>query len=221
LKKYVIIVAAGRGKRMHSETPKQFLNVAGKPLLMHTVNAFADYPDDIGIKLVLSGPFLDFWQSLCKRFDFNVPHELIEGGEVRFQSVRNGLANIENNRLVAVHDGVRPLVSQETIQRVFQVAEEKGNAVPVVKINESIRHLNKEQHSHPVNRQHFRLVQTPQCFRSELLIKAYQQEYRKEFTDDATVLEAMGAQINLVEGNFENIKITRPADLKMASAFLK
>ncbi len=206
---------------MHSETPKQFISVAGKPLLMHTLEAFAGYPEEIAIRLVLPGPFLDFWQSLCKRFDFTVAHELVEGGEVRFQSVKNGLKDIEPGCLVAIHDGVRPLVSQDTIHRVFKVAAEKGNAIPVVKVNESMRQLAGNEESRPANRQVYRLVQTPQCFRSELLLRAYQQEYREEFTDDATVLESMGEKINLVEGNYENIKITRPVDLRIAAAFLK
>ncbi len=206
---------------MQSETPKQFLTVAGKPLLMHTIQAFADYPEEVVIRLVLPGPFLDFWKSLCKRFDFTVEHELIEGGDVRFQSVRNGLKHIGPDSLVAIHDGVRPLVSHETIRRVFEAAGENGNAVPVVKINESIRQLDEEGKSRPANRQDFRLIQTPQCFRSELLLKAYRQEYRDEFTDDATVVEALGEKIHLVQGNFENIKITRPVDLTIATAFLK
>lgn len=205
---------------MLSETPKQFLNVAGQPLLMHTIRKFSDHPEEILIRLVLPSPYIDFWKSLCKRFDFTVPHEIIEGGEARFYSVKNGLDGIQDGNLVAVHDGVRPLVSVETIQRVFEEAEEKGNAVPVVALNESVRKV-KEMESHPVNRKDYRLVQTPQCFRSEIILAAYKQEYREEFTDDATVLEAMGITINLVEGNFENIKITRPVDLKIAESFLR
>ena len=220
MKKYVIIVAGGKGKRMHSETPKQFLHVAGKPVLMHTIRNFSDYDKDTIINLVLPSPFIDFWKSLCHRFDFTVPHSLIEGGDARFFSVRNGLQGVTSGSLVAVHDGVRPLVSFDTIQRVFKTAEKKGNAIPVVKVNESVRQLKKDA-SFPVNRQNYRLIQTPQCFQSEILLKAYRQEYREEFTDDATVVEALGETINLVEGNFENIKITRPSDLKIAEALLK
>lgn len=205
---------------MHSETPKQFLHVAGKPLLMHTINRFAEYSDKINITLVLPSPFIDFWKSLCKRFDFDVEHRLIEGGDARFFSVKNGLREVAENSLVAIHDGVRPLVSQETIHRVFQAAEEKGNGIPVVKINESVRQLDEES-SHPVNRKKYRLIQTPQGFHSSVILKAYEQEFREDFTDDATVVEALGIKMNLVEGNFENIKITRPVDLRIAEALLK
>jgi 2-C-methyl-D-erythritol 4-phosphate cytidylyltransferase len=220
LNKYVIIVAGGKGKRMHSETPKQFLTVAGKPILMHTIRKFSGFSKELTINLVLPSPFIDFWNSLCKLFDFHLPHNVIEGGESRFFSVKNGLYNIADHSLVAIHDGVRPLVSHETIQRVFQVAGDKGNAVPVIKINESIRQLDDED-SHPVDRKRYRLIQTPQCFQSEILLKGYDQDYCEDFTDDATVVEALGIKINLVEGNFENIKITRPADLKIAESFLR
>jgi 2-C-methyl-D-erythritol 4-phosphate cytidylyltransferase len=216
----VIIVAGGKGKRMHSETPKQFLTVAGKPILMHTIRKFSGFSKELTINLVLPSPFIDFWNSLCKRFDFHLTHNVIEGGESRFFSVKNGLYNIADNSLVAIHDGVRPLVSHETIHRVFRVAEEKGNAIPVIKVNESIRQLDDED-SLPVDRKRYRLIQTPQCFRSEILLKGYDQDYREDFTDDATVVEALGIKINLVEGNFENIKITRPADLKIAESFLR
>ncbi len=220
MKKYVIIVAGGKGKRMHSETPKQFLHVAGRPVLMHTIRKFSDYDEDIVIHLVLPSPFIDFWKSLCHRFDFTIPHTVIEGGDSRFFSVRNGLKGIPVGCLVAVHDGVRPLVSFDTIKRVFKTAAKKGNAIPVVKVNESVRQL-KEDTSFAVNRQNYRLIQTPQCFQSKILLKGYRQDYREEFTDDATVIETLGEKINLVEGNFENIKITRPSDLKIAESFLK
>jgi len=220
LKKYVIIVAGGQGKRMQSETPKQFLNIAGFPILMHTIRKFSDFPDEISIHLVLPSPFLDFWKSLCHRFDFTVPHRVIEGGETRFHSVKNGLQGIQEGVLVAVHDGVRPLVDEDTIRKVYRVAEEMGNAIPVTEISESVRKLVGDD-SHQVNRKEYRLVQTPQCFRSGLLIEAYNQDHREEFTDDATVIEALGETVHLVEGNFENIKITRPADLKFAESFLR
>lgn len=220
MNKYVIIVAGGKGKRMHSETPKQFLNIAGSPVLMHTIRKFHDYSDDLIIKLVLPKPFIDFWSSLCNRFEFQIPHQVVEGGNSRFHSVKNGLKKIAADNLVAIHDGVRPLVNHDTIHRVFQTAEKQGNAIPVVKINESIRHLHKKDSS-PKDRSDYRLVQTPQCFRSEIILKAYQQEFKNNFNDDATVVESMGIKVNLVEGNFENIKITRPVDLTIAEAFLK
>lgn len=220
MNKYVIIVAGGKGKRMRSETPKQFLQVAGKPLLMHTINKFRDYHFDIRIILVLPAPFIDFWKSLCKRFEFTTEHELVEGGKSRFHSVKNGLKKVEPSSLVAIHDGVRPLVSIETIHRVFDSAQEEGNAIPVVKISESLRQLNSNG-SIPVSRQDYRLIQTPQAFHSEVIIEAYEQDYQDHFTDDATVIESQGISINFVDGNYENIKITRPADLTIAQALLK
>ena len=220
MEKHVIIVAGGIGKRMQSEIPKQFLNVAGKPVLIHTFECFINYSEDIKITLVLPEPYIDFWKSLCKRFTFEIDHKVVEGGPTRFISVRKGLKEIQNGSLVAIHDGVRPLVAKETLNRVFKKAEETGNAIPAVKINESLRKIN-DKNSFFVNRRKYRLIQTPQCFHAELIKKAYQQEFKEEFTDDATVVEAMGIKINLVAGNMENIKITKPGDIKIAEAFLK
>lgn len=220
MEKHVIIVAGGIGKRMQSEIPKQFLNVAGRPVLIHTFECFLNYTKDIKITLVLPEPYIDFWKSLCKRFTFEIDHKVIEGGPTRFISVRKGLKEIQNGSLIAIHDGVRPLVAKETLYRVFKKAEETGNAIPAVKINESLRKIN-DKNSFYVNRREYRLIQTPQCFHAELIKQAYQQEFEEEFADDATVVEAMGIKINLVEGNSENIKITRPGDLKIAEAFLK
>jgi len=220
LKKYIIIVAGGKGKRMHSETPKQFLNIAGKPVLMHTIDTFHSFSKEFIIFVVLPAPFIDFWKSLCKRYEFTIQHEVIEGGNARFDSVKNGLQKVEAGSLVGIHDGVRPLVNHTTIHNTFFTAEKKGNAIPAVKINESIRQINSSS-SFAVDRKKYRIIQTPQCFQSDIIIDAYNQEYQKSFTDDATVLEANGREINLVEGNFENIKITRPVDLKIAQAFLK
>jgi len=216
----MIIVAGGQGKRMQAEIPKQFLNIAGRPILMHTLKNISDFADDIGIIVALPDPYADFWASLCKRHQFSVPHQVSKGGETRFQSVKNSLEWISPASLVGVHDGVRPLVNHSTLSNVFRKAEESGNAVPVVKINESIRKF-LGNGSIQVNRSEYRIIQTPQCFYSDLLIRAYQQEYHESFTDDATVVEAMGEKINLVEGNFENIKITRPADLKFAEAMIR
>jgi 2-C-methyl-D-erythritol 4-phosphate cytidylyltransferase len=220
LEKWMIIVAGGKGKRMQAETPKQFLNIAGRPILMHTLKNISDYSADIKIIVALPDPFIDFWNSLCKRHNFSIPHQISPGGETRFQSVKNSLNWISSGSLAAVHDGVRPLVSHSTLNNVFKKAEESGNAIPVVKINESIRKF-LGNGSIPVNRTEYRIIQTPQCFYSDLLMRAYQQEYHESFTDDATVVEALGEKINLVDGNFENIKITRPGDLKFAEALIK
>lgn len=205
---------------MHAEIPKQFLNIAGKPVLFHTMKCFYEYTNEIEIILVLPEPFIDFWNSLSKKYELNIDHQIEVGGDSRYQSVKNGLQYIADSSLVAIHDGVRPLVSKNTLNRVFKKAEETGNAIPIIKINESVRRLEEDQ-SYPVNRREYRLVQTPQCFHSDLIRRAYQQKYSDAFTDDATVVESLGMKINLVEGNSENIKITRPGDMKIAEALLK
>ena len=220
MEKFLILVAGGKGKRMNSEVPKQFHIVAGKPVLMHTIERFGAYPENISILLVLPKPFIDFWKSLCKRYNFTIPHKLVEGGDSRFQSVKNGLREISDDCLAVIHDGVRPLPNNTTLHNVFKKAEKTGNAVPSVKLNESMRKIDGDE-SVPVNRKEFRLIQTPQAFHSKLIKKAYRQDCRETFTDDATVVEAMGVKINLVEGNYENIKITRPVDLRIEEAFMK
>jgi len=204
---------------MLADVPKQFLKVAGKPILMHALNCFYSFNSEIDIILVLPKAYHKLWQSLSKRYEFDIPHRVVSGGENRYESVKSGLQHISKNSLVAVHDGVRPLVSHETIQRVFDMAEKKGNAIPVVAINESLRKVKHKKNSR-VNRNHYFLVQTPQCFTSNLLLKAYEKGYQKDFTDDASVVEYAGAAINLVEGNYENIKVTRPADIKIVEALL-
>jgi 2-C-methyl-D-erythritol 4-phosphate cytidylyltransferase len=219
MEKQLIIVAGGQGKRMKSEIPKQFLVIARKPLLMHTIERFQDFSSELKIFLVLPESHFEFWKSLCKKYDFNISHQLVKGGKTRFHSVKNGLDEINEECIVAIHDGVRPLVSHSTIASAFALAEKKGNAIPVVGINESMRKV-KHKKSTPVNREKFRLVQTPQCFNSILIKEAYAQGYREEFTDDATVVEALGIKVRLTKGNSENIKITRPVDLKIAEAFL-
>lgn len=216
----VIIVAGGQGKRMQSEIPKQFHNISNKPILLHTIEKFYNFSNEINIIVVLPAPFIDFWKSLCRKYNCSIKHKVVEGGNTRFYSVKNGLANISNDSLVAVHDGVRPLVSDTTIYNVIETARKKGNAIPAVPINESIRKL-KSKNTFPVNRNKYRIVQTPQCFKADLLLKAYDQDYKESFTDDATVVEALGTKINLVDGNIENIKITRPVDMKFAEAYLK
>jgi 2-C-methyl-D-erythritol 4-phosphate cytidylyltransferase len=216
----VIIVAGGQGKRMQSETPKQFLTISNKPILLHTIEKFYHFSNETNIIVVLPKPFIEFWKSICKKYDCKIKHTIVEGGDARFFSVKNGLDHVSKNGIVAVHDGVRPLVSALTIKNVIEKTIESGNAIPVVKINESIRRLEFDN-SYPVNRKDYMLVQTPQCFRTELLKKAYEQDFSETFTDDASVVEALGEKINLVDGNFENIKITRPVDLKFAKAYLK
>jgi 2-C-methyl-D-erythritol 4-phosphate cytidylyltransferase len=216
---YAVIVAGGSGKRMHAEMPKQYLEIAGKPVLMHTLERFKAFNENIEIITVLPENQLRFWGELQKKYSFNIPHTLVKGGKARFFSVKNGLRFVEAPGLVAIHDGVRPFVSVETIKRCFETAEKLGNAIPVVSPSDALRMVGDEG-SKPINRLMVKLVQTPQVFDAELIKKAYLQEYQPEFTDDATVLEKSGITINLVEGNRENIKITNPEDLIISTALL-
>jgi len=217
---YVVIVAGGSGKRMGAEIPKQFLELAGRPVLMHTIERFKSFNDSIEIITVLPENQLRFWIDLQKKHSFNVLHTLVKGGANRFLSVRNGLKFVNSPGLVAIHDGVRPFVSIDTIKRCFEAAEKLGNAIPAISPNESLRIIN-DLGSIPVNRFHVKQVQTPQVFNAALIKNAYLQEYSPDFTDDATVLEKTGEKINLIEGNRENIKITTPEDLLISDALLK
>jgi len=219
MKLFALIVAGGSGKRMGAEMPKQYLEIAGRPVLMHTLERFKAFSDSIEIIAVLPENQLRFWGDLQKKYSFNIPHTLVKGGKARFYSVRNGLKFIEDPGLVAIHDGVRPFVSIDTIRRCFETAERLGNAIPVIPPSDALRMVS-EQGSKPVNRLLVRQVQTPQVFHSALIKKAYQQDYLPEFTDDATVLEKTGTRINLVDGNRENIKITTPEDLIISAALL-
>lgn len=219
MKKFALIVAGGSGSRMGNEIPKQFMEMAGKPVLMHTIEAFLAYDPEIEIVLVLPAHHFGLWEELCRRYRFNHIHRLGKGGQYRFDSVANGLKMIEGEGLVFIHDGVRPLVSRATLQRCCELAAEKGNAIPAVKVVESIRweegSLNK-----PIDRNKVWLIQTPQTFRVSLIREAYRQEFREEFTDDASVMESLGYRIYLTEGNRENIKITWPVDLLWAETLL-
>ncbi len=214
---YILITAGGKGQRIGQ--PKQFVELSGIPLLMYTFNAFAFMRYMARFILVLPENEISYWKDLCLQHSFDIPHQVISGGPKRFYSVKRGLNLVPGDAIVAIHDGVRPLVSQDTIQRCFTLAERKGNAIPAIVVKESVREtdgpLNK-----PVNREKLRIIQTPQVFYSTLIKKAYHQNYREDFTDDASVLESIGQQIYLTEGNDENIKITTPADLIMAEALL-
>ena len=213
--KAVIIVAGGKGLRMGSDVPKQFLVVDGKPILMHTIERFRAYDADMQIVVVLPKEQVDYWRGLCLYYKFDVDISLAEGGTERFYSVRNGLAMVDADvRLVGVHDGVRPYVSLETIDACFEEAAKSGAAIPVVDVFETLRHVSPEGTSRTVPRSEYKLVQTPQVFRRDLLDYAYRQEFSPSFTDDASVIEAVGHAVGLVQGNRENIKITTPSDLK-------
>lgn len=220
MQKYVVVVAGGSGTRMKRETPKQFIPVAGKPILMHTLEAFHRLSDQINIILVLPESQISGWESLCTQCDFKVPHNTTTGGKTRFHSVKNGLAKIEGEGLVAIHDGVRPMVSEQIILNSFAVAEQKGNAITAVALKDSIRWAQGESNK-LVDRNDYQLIQTPQTFIVSLIKKAFDVEYSTNFTDDATVLEAAGHKINLIEGDYSNIKITTPEDLAVAESLLK
>ena len=215
---YALIVAGGKGLRMGGELPKQFLPIGGKPVLMRTLEAFYAYNPEIHIILVLPHSQQSYWTELCAEHSFSLPHTVADGGETRFHSVKNGLAYVEPG-LVGVHDGVRPFVSRQVIERCYQLAETKKAVIPVVDVVETIRHLT-DTGSETVSRSDYKLVQTPQVFDVELLRRAYAQEYTSFFTDDASVVEAMGESVYLAEGNRENIKITTPFDLKISSVLV-
>ncbi|MBQ8239661.1 MAG: 2-C-methyl-D-erythritol 4-phosphate cytidylyltransferase [Bacteroides sp.] len=215
MKKHIIIVAGGKGLRMGGDIPKQFLPVCGKPVLMRTMEAFHTYDAAIHIILVLPVSQQAYWKELCQEYRFSLSHDIANGGDTRFHSVMNGLAMVEGNGLVGVHDGVRPFVSQEVIARCYEEAEACKAVIPVIDVVETVRHLT-EKGSETVSRDRYKLVQTPQVFEVELLRRAYQQTYTDLFTDDASVVEALGEKVYLVKGNRENIKLTTPFDLKLA-----
>jgi 2-C-methyl-D-erythritol 4-phosphate cytidylyltransferase len=215
-----IVVAGGKGLRMQTDIPKQFIELQGKPILMRTLEVFHQYNSSIQLILVLPSVQINFWKELCTKYSFNIPHQIVQGGQTRYDSVKNGLAEIQDPGLVAVHDGVRPFVSIQTIRSCFHDAEKYGSAIPVLDLEESIRQIS-ENGSQSVDRKSYKLVQTPQVFKSEILKKAYEQDYSLLFTDDASVVEALGEKINLVNGNRENIKITTAFDLKIAETILK
>lgn len=217
--KYVIIVAGGSGKRMGSELPKQFIVVAGKPILMHTIHCFHSYDSSMQIILVLPKDQHHYWNELISQYHFTVAHQVVSGGKERFNSVKNGLAVCGNTGLIGVHDGVRPLVNKGTISSCYESAAINKAVIPCIPANESIRKM-ENGNNHAVDRTHYFMVQTPQVFKAELLHQAYQQEFTPNFTDDASVVEAIGETITMVDGNTENIKITRPVDLKIAELLL-
>ena len=222
MKQYAIIVAGGSGLRMKSSTPKQYLELNGLPILMHTINVFYSTDANIRIILVLPPGDVSYWENLCKKYQFNVPVAMAAGGASRYESVKNGLAQIqEDDAVVAIHDGVRPLVSSDTIVQSFETAALKGNAVTAVQLKDSIRMVKGDKNM-PVDRSAYRLIQTPQTFQFRQLREAYEQQYDPVlFTDDASVVEASGKLIYLIEGSYRNIKITTTEDLKIASYFLQ
>lgn len=220
MKKYCIIVAGGSGQRMKSAIPKQFLLLDGKPLLMRTLERFHSFDNAIELIVVLPRHHHSLWNSLVAEYSFTVRHSVAAGGEERFHSVKAGLAQVSDDGLVAIHDGVRPLVSHDTIWRCYADAEEFGTAVPFVEPADSVRVLHGDE-SRPYPRHEVRLIQTPQVFHRSLIMRAYDRDFDPSFTDDATVAEVCGVNIHLTHGNRENIKITTPEDLAVAHVLIR
>ena len=230
-REYALIVAGGKGTRIKSKVPKQFLELNGKPVLLHTLEAFYRYSEKINIILVLPEDDFETWKSICEKYKFHKNIILQKGGESRFQSVKNGLAKIDGDGLVAIHDGVRPLVSEDIIGASFRLAAVHQSAVAAVRLKESIRMTDqaclpegssarRQDNTKAVDRSRFRLIQTPQTFQVQLIKKAYEMKEDISLTDDASVAERAGHVISLFEGSYENIKITTPEDLIVAEALL-
>lgn len=219
MKYYAIIVGGGSGSRMQSEIPKQFMMLKGRPVLMHTIEAFYNSDLHPEIIVVLNMDFHPYWEKLCIEFNFLVPHQLAKAGEQRFHSVKNGLKLVKETSIVAIHDAVRPLVSPEIIKASYEQAVKLGTAITAVKSRDSVRQSNGTRTVH-LKREDIYLVQTPQTFKSDILKKAYLQDYRNEFTDDASVVERSGVEIHLVEGDNRNLKITFPEDIFLAELYL-
>lgn len=215
---YVVIVAGGKGLRMGANIPKQFLPVNGLPILMLTIKRFMEYDGALKIILVLPKEQQEYWNELCKNYHFTGVYAVVDGGETRFHSVKNGLDVIPDDTegVVGVHDGVRPFPSVEVIKACYETARTAKAVIPVVPVVETLRHIEPDGSSETVSRAEYRLVQTPQTFDIQLLKRAYAQPYNDSFTDDASVVESYGHAITLIEGNRENIKITTPIDLRVA-----
>ena len=216
----VVIVAGGTGTRMGGNLPKQFMLLDGQPILARTINNFAEALPEAEIVVVLPADYIDFWNDYARRFTV-ATHQTAAGGAERFHSVANGIAALSPAcELIAIQDGVRPLATHECILRTVRHAAEKGSAIPVVRAVDSFREVAADGSSHPVDRSSLRIVQTPQVFRADLLRRAYNRPYEPEFTDDATVVEASGVPVELVEGEMLNLKITTHDDLAIAEALL-
>ena len=219
-KKYAIIVAAGSGSRMGGDIPKQFISVGGKPLLRHTIEKFLSLSFPVGIIVVVNQEKKEYWKKYCQENELMDRYAIPSGGITRFHSVQNALDYLPDDSVVAVHDGVRPFVTTEVLERMFAAGEEMGNAIPALAPVETVREVSGPE-SYILKRDDIRLIQTPQVFRSEVIKAAYKRPYDPAFTDDASVVEAAGFRINLVEGLRYNIKITTPEDLEIAKLWLE
>ena len=224
MKKYIVVVAGGKGMRMGGEMPKQFQLLGNRPVVMVTLERLHMMAPEVELIMVLPAEHFELWDELCAKYEFAVPVKLAKGGSTRFHSVQNGLALIEDSEdaVVGVHDGVRPFVSQKVVEECFREAWIHGAAIPMIDLQDSLRHIvGVNGVTEVVPRDRFRLVQTPQVFRLSLLRKAYEQRFIESFTDDASVVEALGEHVAGVEGNRENIKLTTPFDLMVAKTLLE
>lgn len=219
---YIIIVAGGKGLRMGGDLPKQFMPLHGKPVLMHTIERFRSYSNDLKIILVLPHEQQDYWRQICLKHNFTVEHTVVDGGQTRFHSSQNGVAAVPDDAtgVIGIHDGVRPFVSEETIARCFEAARQFGAALPVLPVTDTLRRVTDDG-GYNVHRNDYRTVQTPQTFDAQLLKQAFKQPYSDNFTDDASVVEALGHKVTMVDGNRKNIKLTTPFDLVVAEALIK
>ena len=218
MKKVAIIVAGGSGSRMNAPLPKQFLLIADEPVLFHTLRKFEGEVNQV--VLVMHPDWIAHWEQLISHYQFPIHHSIIAGGASRAESVYNGLQAIEGDCLIAVHDAARPLVSKELIKRTFEGAAESGACIPAITVKESMRQINEHGVHHVVDRNQFRIVQTPQVFQSELLHAAYKQINRHLYLDDASLVEANGKSICIIDGEESNIKITTPTDLLIAQQLI-
>ena len=214
-----IITAGGIGKRMGGTVPKQFLLLNDKPILMHTIEQIHAF--DVSAELIVTLPvdYLKYWEEMCGKYDFTIPHQIVPGGDERFDSIKNALEKA-SGEWIAVHDGVRPFISKSVLNQLLAEVKSHRAVIPVIPVKETLRIADGETNA-TVSRDHYRIVQTPQIFEAKLMKKAYEQKYATSFTDDASVVEAIGARVHLVSGNEENIKITTPLDLSLAELILK
>jgi 2-C-methyl-D-erythritol 4-phosphate cytidylyltransferase len=212
--KTVIVTAGGIGSRMQSSIPKQFIKLGDKTILEHTLLKFHAFDPNIQLIVTLPIDWISYWKEVCVKNNFLIHHDIVSGGKERYHSIQNAL-KIAKGNLIAIHDGVRPLVSNETIKKSFELAEIKGNAIPVIPVKESIRYIEKDTNT-ALDRSNYFIVQTPQVFKREILIKAYENKFHDKITDDASLVEELGVAIHVFIGNEENIKITSPIDLKIA-----
>ncbi len=219
MKQSIVISAGGSGKRMQAGMPKQFIELKAKPILQWTIEKFRSYNPDIFMVVVLPMDQIKHWKDICEQKGYTIDYEIAVGGKERFHSIKNGIKFCDPKSVIGIHDGVRPFVSIDTIKRSFESAAKTGSGIPCLSINESVRWSDGNSSKH-VDRSQFKLVQTPQCFQGEILFEAYRQDYIETYTDDASVVENMGVQVSLVEGNSENIKLTRPEDLRIADLYL-